>query len=109
MRELIVLYDDACPFCVSCRRWLEARDAWMRLRFLPCRSAFARQQFGSIPGLVSELVVVDSRGRYWVGPAAFLVCGWALSAFSGIAEILASELLWPLARRAFHWIGDHRA
>lgn len=105
---LLVLYDSACPFCARCREWLEAREHEVPLAFLCCRSRAARERFGTIPGIGAELVVIDERGRYWVGPAAFLACGWALRAYRWLACIAAWAIFWPIAREIFRAISDNR-
>lgn len=108
MRGLLVLYDSACPFCVRCRAWLEAREPLVPLIFQCCRSVEARQRYGRIENLGRDLVVVDEHGRYWTGPSAFVMCLWALAAFRGIASACASRLLWPLARALFEWVSLRR-
>jgi len=108
MDDLIVLYDSACSFCVSCRRFLEACAQHDRLNFLCCRSAVARERYGRIGELTDELVVIDSSGRYWVGPPAFLMCLWALVGGRLLASLLSTALLWPLTRLIFQSIADSR-
>lgn len=109
MHALLVLYDSACPFCARCREWLEARAQIVPLVFLCCRSPDARTRYGSIEGLGRDLVVVDGAGRYWSGPAAFVMCLWALASFRWAAALCASDLLWPLARPFFDWVSASRA
>src|SRR5690606_2080766 len=94
--------------CVRCRTWLEAREQIVPLMFLCCRSTDARRRYGSIEGLGRDLVVVDERGRYWTGPAAFVVCFWALAAFRWIGSACASELGWPVARALFGGVSARR-
>jgi predicted DCC family thiol-disulfide oxidoreductase YuxK len=105
---LLVLYDSACPFCARCREWLEAREHEVPLAFLCCRTRGARERYGRIEGLGRELVVVDEHGRYWIGPEAFLVCGWALSAWRWLALLGASALFGWIAKPLFRWISDNR-
>ncbi len=108
MQRLLVLYDSACPFCVRCREWLEEREHDVTLAFLCCRSAEARTRYSRIEGLGRELAVVDEHGRYGVGPAAFVLCLWALSAWRWLAIVCASELLWPIASALFNVVSDKR-
>ncbi len=108
MRGMLVLYDSACPFCVRCREWLEARAQIVPLAFLCCRSLDARRRYGAIEGLGRDLVVVDDDGRAWSGAAAFVMCLWALESFRWIASLCASELGWPVARGAFDWVSRER-
>ena len=105
---LLVLYDSACPFCARCRSWLEAREQLVPLVFVCCRSAEAYQRYGRIQGLGRDLVVVDERGGYWAGAAAFVMCFWALESLRWIAGVCASELVWPLARAIFDQVSKRR-
>jgi predicted DCC family thiol-disulfide oxidoreductase YuxK len=107
--RLLVLYDSACPFCAWCREWLEAREHEVELRFLCCRTRAARERYGAIGELGRELFVVDERGRYWMGPAAFAVCGWALTSWRWLMLALLADLFWPITRVLFQWISDNRA
>src|SRR6185436_12965738 len=91
MRRLIVLYDSHCPFCARCREWLEHREQDVRLVFVCCRSNEARARYGRIAGIGRDLVVVDERaGVYWIGPSAFVLALWALSAWSWLAVLASS-------------------
>jgi predicted DCC family thiol-disulfide oxidoreductase YuxK len=108
MERLVVLYDSACPFCARCRDWLEARDWAVRLSFVCCRSQLAREHFGNIPGLGRDLAVVDEHGRYWIGPAAFVLCFWALEGWRILALLAASFLFWPFTEVLFAIVSDNR-
>src|SRR5687767_15826462 len=77
-RGLTVLYDPTCNLCQRCRAWMEGQECHLRLRWLACTAEEARKAYGNIPWLKEELVVVGDGGEVWVGPAAFLVCLWAL-------------------------------
>jgi predicted DCC family thiol-disulfide oxidoreductase YuxK len=107
--QLVVLYDAHCAVCVRCRQFVEARETLVRVRFLDCRSGEARRRYGDIPFLVHELVVVDEAGRWWAGPAAFVMTLWAIASLRDVAEWLASPLLSPLTRSAFSFVSSHRA
>lgn len=96
-----MFYDASCPFCRRCRRWLEAQPAYERLRFLPADSFAARERCFGLAGLGRELVVVDAVGRYWVGPAAFVICLWSLVAYRSLAVSMSHPLLLPFSRVAF--------
>jgi predicted DCC family thiol-disulfide oxidoreductase YuxK len=75
--RLTVLYDERCAFCLRCRDWLAHQPCLVEVELLPAGSAVARERYGAVPWLGSELVVVNDRGQAWVGPAAFIVCLWA--------------------------------
>jgi predicted DCC family thiol-disulfide oxidoreductase YuxK len=81
MDRLTILYDERCALCVRCRAWMEAQPAFVRLEFVAAGSTEAMERFGVVPWLGDELVVVADDGRVWAGPAAFLVCLWALEAW----------------------------
>jgi predicted DCC family thiol-disulfide oxidoreductase YuxK len=106
--RLTVLYDAACPFCVGCMEWMENQPAHVHLRFLPSDSPEARRRFGALPWLGRELCVVGERGEIWVGPAAFLLCMWALVRWRDWAERLASGALAPVAGWFFALLSRER-
>jgi predicted DCC family thiol-disulfide oxidoreductase YuxK len=109
MPRLLVLYDSFCPFCARCREWLEHREQDVRLVFLCCRSDEARARYGAIRGMGRELVVIDERtGWYWIGPAAFVLCLWALSSWRWISKVAALAFVWPFARELFALVSDYR-
>ncbi len=106
--QLIVLYDAHCAICVRCRSLVEAQETLVPVRFLDCRSAEARTRYGEIPFLVHELVVVDERGRWWAGPAGFVMTLWAMSATRDLAEWLASPALAAITSWAFTRVSENR-
>ena len=108
MRELLVFYDAHCPFCVRCRDWLAREPAYVPLRLIDADSAEAVGRCGPLPGLGDHLVVADDRGRFWMGPAAFLMCLWALRRTRGLAGALTHPWLAPLARIAFDLLSSPR-
>ncbi len=109
MTMLIVFYDGLCPVCVRCKEWLESAPQRVPLALHDCRGVLARARAAELPWLGEELVVVSDRGDVWIGPRAFLVCLWALEGWRGLAELLASELVWPLGEAVFRAISDHRS
>jgi predicted DCC family thiol-disulfide oxidoreductase YuxK len=106
---LTVYYDEACPVCVRCRDWMEGQVAFVPLRFVSCRSkeAVARGA-GLAPFLGAELVVVDHAGNAWVGPAAFVMCLWALENWRPWSYRLTGAGLAPMAERFFQTISKNR-
>jgi predicted DCC family thiol-disulfide oxidoreductase YuxK len=108
MRELTVLYDASCAMCVRCRAWLEEQRALVPMRFLPCASDEARARYGLVPWLGEELVVVSDEGDVWAGPAAFLVCLWALEEWREWSYTLSESALSPLATRFFQALSSRR-
>src|SRR4051812_47227377 len=82
-RPLTVLYDPSCSLCRRCRSWMERQHAFLPVTWLGCTGEEARKAYGDIPWLQDELVVVGDAGEVWAGPAAFLVCLWALCDWRG--------------------------
>lgn len=109
MRTLLVLYDDQCPLCVRCRHWLESEPQLVPIRFESCRQASTRERFATLPWLGHELVVVADDGRAWAGPAAFVMCLWALESWRVAAFALSSPWFGGLARWFFGRVSRHRA
>ena len=105
---LTILYDAHCPICVRCREWMEDQPAFVPLRFLACGSREAKQRFGAVPWLEAELVVVSDQGDVWAGPAAFLMCLWALREWREWSYRLSGPTLAPLAERFFHALSTRR-
>jgi predicted DCC family thiol-disulfide oxidoreductase YuxK len=108
MRRLTVLYDAQCPICIRCRDWMSEQPAFVELRFIPCGSPDAKARYGAVPWLGEELVVVSDDGDVWAGPAAFLLCLWALKDWREWAYRLSGSTLAPLAERFFHAISTRR-
>jgi len=108
MQRLVVLYDEACALCVRCRSWLGDQPSFIELPFMPSGSPEARAVYGAVPWLGAELVVVSDDGDVWVGPAAFLMCLWALRDYREWSYRLSGPAFAPLAERFFHAISGRR-
>jgi predicted DCC family thiol-disulfide oxidoreductase YuxK len=108
MRSMTVLYDQACALCVRCRAWLEGQEQLVPLDFVACQSREAQDRYGAVPWLGEELVVVSDEGAVWAGPAAFLMCLWALKDWREWSWRLSGPELVPLAERFFHAISSRR-
>lgn len=106
---LTVLFDPGCALCRRCRDWMLEQPAYLTLTFLACTGEVARARYGDIPWLGNELVVVSEAGEVWAGPAAFLMCLWALVGWREWSIRLASPALAPLAQRFFHLVSSRRA
>ena len=106
---LSVLYDDECAFCVRCRELFTGYEPIAPVRFVPASSPLARELCaGKIPGFGLELVVVDSSGAYWSGPAAFLVCLWAFDETRALASLLGLPLLRWFGAWFFRFVSHNR-
>jgi predicted DCC family thiol-disulfide oxidoreductase YuxK len=87
--RITVLYDERCTLCLRCRDWLADQPCLLEVELLPAGSAIARERYGAVPWLENELVVVDDRGRAWIGPAAFVTCLWATARYRWLAYVLS--------------------
>jgi predicted DCC family thiol-disulfide oxidoreductase YuxK len=107
--RLTVLYDERCALCVRCRDWMLSQDALVPLDFLASHSIRAVQLYGRvIPWLGDELVVVGDGGEVWVGPAAFLVCLWALADYREWSHRLAGDTFSKVAVKFFATLSKKR-
>jgi predicted DCC family thiol-disulfide oxidoreductase YuxK len=109
MKRMTVLYDDRCALCVRCRDWLTTQWAYLEIELLSCHGAEARARYGGLPWLGEELVVVSDEGDVWIGPAAFLMCLWALVDWRPWSYRLSGPALAPLAERFFHALSSKRS
>lgn len=107
-KALTVVFDPHCALCRRCRDWMLTQAAYIPIRFVPCTVEEARSRFGAIPWLGTELVVLSEADDIWVGPAAFLVCLWALEEWREWSFQLAGPAFAPLAERFFRGVSAHR-
>ena len=107
-KRLTVVYDDACELCVRCSTWLRWQATYVPLELLPVSAARQEPRLAGIPWLGAELVVLDGRGRIWVGAAAFIVCLWATRDWRAWSYRLSGPSFAPMAERFFHAISSHR-
>jgi predicted DCC family thiol-disulfide oxidoreductase YuxK len=105
---LLVLYDEQCALCRRCHQWLEGQATHVPLHFLPAGGDVARREFGDVPWLGADLVVVDDHNNVWAGPAAFLMCLWATVDYRAWSYRLSGKALAPLAERFFHFVSSNR-
>jgi predicted DCC family thiol-disulfide oxidoreductase YuxK len=105
--RLVVLFDGRCPFCVRVREWLESEEQLVPFAVVDAYSAEAKS-WGTIPWMRRELVVVSDRGHVWAGPAAFILCFWALRRFRWLASFLAGPFVLPLAEMFFRALSTSR-
>lgn len=108
MNRLTVLYDERCALCVRCREWMLAQDAIVPIEFLGAGSLRATRLYGAVPWLGDELVVVSDQGEVWAGPAAFLVCLWALADYREWSYRLAGDSFSKVAVKFFATLSKKR-
>ncbi|CAL9347531.1 hypothetical protein SUDANB106_00403 [Streptomyces sp. enrichment culture] len=102
VRRLTVLYDADCPLCRHIRDWLARQRQLVPLDPVPAGSPEARRR---LPGLdhgrtLEEITVVGDGGQVYRGPAAWIVCLWALAEYRPTAHRLSTPAGAPLARAA---------
>ncbi len=99
---LTVLYDAECPLCRHLSGWLRRQPQLVRLDLVPAASEEARRRF---PGLdhgatLDEITVVGDAGQVYRGPAAWIVCLWALREHRPLAHRLSTPTGERVARAA---------
>ena len=107
-RSLTVLFDPGCSLCQRCKAWMLGQSTLVELRFVPCTGEEARARYGDIPWLGDELVVVGDEHDVWVGPAAFILCLWALEDWREWSYRLSGAAFAPLAERFFSFVSSRR-
>ncbi|MGC4088995.1 MAG: DCC1-like thiol-disulfide oxidoreductase family protein [Polyangiaceae bacterium] len=106
--SITVLFDPSCVLCQRCCHWMLSQPSYLPVHFLACTGAEAKQTYGDLPWLGTELVVVSDSGQVWVGPAAFITCLWALVERRPWAFRLAGPSFAPMAERFFLMLSDRR-
>ncbi|MEV6792509.1 DCC1-like thiol-disulfide oxidoreductase family protein [Streptomyces sp. NPDC051320] len=99
---LTVLYDARCPLCVHLRHWLSRQPQLVPLQLVPAASAEAMARFPGIDhrATLEEITVIGDRGQIYRGPAAWIVCLWALAGHRAKANWLATPAGAPFIRVA---------
>jgi hypothetical protein len=93
---------------MRCRDWLGEQRSLVPMRFVACTSDEARTRYASVPWLGEELVVASDDGDVWAGPAAFIVCLWALEEWREWSYTLSGSAFAPLAERFFRALSSRR-
>lgn len=102
MDTLHVLYDGACPICFRQREWLAKQEAIVPLHFLPHRAEETSNRFPDIEAHLTarDFTAISDDGRIWTGPAASVMCLFALAQHREFSRRLAHPALLPYARTA---------
>ena len=110
---LTVLYDARCGLCAFVREWLGRQRQLVPLEFVAAGSGEAQQRFPSLDhrATLEEITVVGDGGQVYLGPAAWVVCLWALREHRPLAHRLSTPAGARLARGAVlaaaKWRGAH--
>jgi len=114
IKQLTVLYDPTCGFCVRCRQWLDKQPKLVAMRFIPQGSS---KQQALYPGLQTltddqgrpeELIVIDDTGKVYRDDKAWVMCFYALRPYRPLAMRLAKPGMAGLARKAYAAISTNR-
>ncbi len=110
IKQLVIMYDDQCPFCVRCMQWLRVQPVHVRLRFLPLHAEYTRRLYPELAGPIQYLqfIVVDDTGGVYYNTDARIMCLWALKKYRGYARTLSRPALRPLADKVFQLISENR-
>lgn len=102
MNTLYMLYDDTCPHSLRHREWLARQGSIVCLRFLPHRAEEIACRFPGIEAHLTprDFTVVSDDCELWTGPAAAVMCLFALEQYRELAERLAHPTLLPYSRTA---------
>ncbi|WP_406307357.1 DUF393 domain-containing protein [Streptomyces sp. NBC_00879] len=100
VRGLTVLYDAQCSLCVHLRSWLLRQRQLVPLDLVPAGSAEARRRYPRLDhtATLREITVIGDRGQIYTGPAAWIVCLWALAEYRPRAHWLATPAGLPFVR-----------
>lgn len=109
MKRLTVLYDEHCPLCVRAAEWMWNQTQLVPLEILPAHSAAAERRFDTLPWRGYELCVISDDGDAWIGPAAFLMCLWALADYREWSYRMSGDTFAPLAERFFRMLSRRRS
>jgi predicted DCC family thiol-disulfide oxidoreductase YuxK len=113
VKQLYVLFDQECTFCVSCGQWLARQEAFIELRFIPLQSAEVSRRFPGLKewdqlDLREKLVAVSDEGAVYQGQYAWIMCLFALCEYREWAQRLAQPALLPFARRVCELVSRNR-
>ncbi|MGX1883320.1 thiol-disulfide oxidoreductase DCC family protein [Streptomyces sp. NPDC055287] len=98
--RLTVLYDAQCSLCVHLRSWLMRQRQLVPLDLVPAGSDEARRRFPRLDHdlTLREITVIGDKGQIYAGPAAWVVCLWALAEYRPKAHWLATPAGAPFVR-----------
>lgn len=114
LKQLTVLYDPTCGFCVRCRQWLGKQPKLIDMRFMPQGSSKQKQLYPNLQyktdeqGRPEELIVIDNAGKLYRNDKAWVMCFYALRQYRGLSMRLAKPGMAGLARRAYSVISSNR-
>ena len=114
IKQLTVLYDPTCGFCVRCRQWLDKQPKTIAMRFIPQGSGRQQRLYPNLKyttdeqGRPEELIVIDDQGKLYRDDKAWVMCFYALRNYRALSMRLARPGMAGLARRAYGLISGNR-
>lgn len=120
MNTLYVLFDHSCGLCTAAARWLREQPAFIRIITMPATSDRAAAKFPdldlprSAPGATAagaapeQVIVVTDEGQVYRGPAAWIMCLWALKRYRAWSLMLAQPHWRPRVARIIDGLGRRR-
>jgi predicted DCC family thiol-disulfide oxidoreductase YuxK len=106
--KITVLFDAECGFCCRCRDWMLRQSRFIDIEFIRKESIWARNRYPNIHSAEDELLVIDDEGGIYRGPAAFIMCLYALVEYRAWSLRLATPALMPFARKGFELVSTRR-
>jgi hypothetical protein len=85
-----------------------SQSRFLDIEFMPKESIWARARYPHIDNAEDELLVIDDEGGLYRGPAAFLMCLYALVEYRAWSLRLSTPALMPLARKGFELVSTRR-
>ncbi|MET9515962.1 DCC1-like thiol-disulfide oxidoreductase family protein [Streptomyces sp. NPDC002994] len=100
VKRLTVLYDAQCSLCVHLRSWLLRQRQLVPLDLVPAGSVEAQRRYPRLDHArtMREITVIGDQGQVYAGPAAWVVCLWALAEYRPKAHWLATPAGSPFVR-----------
>jgi predicted DCC family thiol-disulfide oxidoreductase YuxK len=97
---LTVLYDAGCSLCVHLRNWLVRQRQLVPLEMVAAGSVEARRRYPRLDHgrTLKEITVIGDLGQIYTGPAAWIICLWALAEHRPKAHWLATPAGEPFVR-----------
>ncbi|WP_063770574.1 thiol-disulfide oxidoreductase DCC family protein [Streptacidiphilus carbonis] len=98
--RLTVLFDPGCMLCRHVKGWLEKQRKLVPMEFVPAGSRQARDRYPALDHdrTLREITVIGDSGQVYEGPAAWVVCLWALHAYRVMSHRFSTPAGAPLAK-----------
>ena len=119
MHTLYVLFDHSCGLCTAAARWLREQPAFILIITMPATSDRAAAKFPELnlgrgaPGqgaaaAPEQVIAITDDGHVYRGPAAWIMCLWALKRYRAWSLVLAQPHWRPRVARIIDGLGRRR-